>query len=124
MSAELSLYGANQIMDGSSSMPATLYLKVHLGNPGPSGLLLPAAEVTRVAFTRTASVLGACANVADLIWSSAAALEDWTHWSAWSHLTVGNCWLVGTFASTVVVTAGDTVKIDDGDMDLSITVWS
>ena len=58
MSAEFSTFGANSVLDGTG-IPATLYLKAHLGNPGAAGTANAAAETTRKAFTRSAASAGA-----------------------------------------------------------------
>lgn len=123
MSAELSLYGANHVLDGTA-MPATLYVKAHTGNPTNAGTANPATETTRKAFTRVAAAAGATSNVATLTWLGAAASETWSHWSAWDASSGGNCWIVGTCSPPIVVTAGDTVRCAIGDLDLSLTVWA
>ena len=52
--ANWSTYGANAILDGTA-MPATLYAKLHIGNPGAAGTSNPAAETSRKSFTRVAA---------------------------------------------------------------------
>ena len=134
MSAEFSTFGANSVLDGTG-IPATLYLKAHLGNPGAAGSSTPgpagaagtanaAAETTRKAFTRSAASAGATSNPALLQWTSAAATENWTHWTAWDAATAGNCWMVGDLSATVNVAATDTVEIAIGDLDLAVTIWT
>lgn len=127
MSAELSLSAANAILDGTATIPATLYLKAHVGNPGNAGANNAATETTRKSFTRNAAAAGATSNPAALTWTGAAAGgggDTWTHWSAWDAASGGACWIVGTFASSVTVNNGDTVAIAIGDLDLSVTVWT
>lgn len=123
MSAEFSTFGANSVLDGTG-IPATLYLKAHLGNPGAAGTANAAAETTRKAFTRSAASAGATSNPALLQWTSAAATENWTHWTAWDAATAGNCWMVGDLSATVNVAATDTVEIAIGDLDLAVTIWT
>lgn len=123
MSAELSLFGANSVLDGTA-LPATLYVKPHLGNPGNAGANNAAAETTRHSFARNAASGGATSNPSTVTWTNCAANENWTHWSAWDASSGGNCWMVGTFVSTVGVTATDNVQIAVGDLDLSLTVWT
>lgn len=123
MSAEFSTFGANSVLDGTG-IPATLYLKAHLGNPGAAGTANAATETTRKAFTRSAASAGATSNPALLQWTNAAATENWTHWTAWDASTGGNCWMVGDLSATVNVAATDTVEIAVGDLDLAVTIWT
>ena len=123
MAAEFSTYGATQILDGVA-LPTTLYLQLHIGNPGAAGASNAAAETTRKSFTRDPATAGVTAAAATLSWSGVAAAETYSHWTAWDALTAGNCWAVGDFASPVAVSAAGNFSIPDGDFDLSIAVWS
>ncbi len=87
----LSTYGANAVLDGTA-MPATLYAKLHIGNPGAAGTANPAGETTRKAFTRAAASGGATSNVAALTWTAVSTSEDYSHITIWDASSAGNCW--------------------------------
>lgn len=118
----LSTYGANAILDGTA-LPATLYAKLHIGNPGAAGTSNPAGETTRKSFTTGAAAAGATSNEAAMTWSSVSTTEDYSHITIWDAATDGNCWFVGALTASAV-TAGDTFEIPTGDLDLSFTIWS
>ena len=120
--ANLSTYGANAILDGTA-MPATLYAKLHIGNPGAAGTSNPAGETVRKSFTRGAAASGATTNAADLDWASVGATEDYSHVTIWDASSGGNCWWVGVLSASTV-TLGDDFTIPAGDLDLSFTIWS
>ena len=120
--ANLATYGANAVLNGTA-MPATLYAKLHIGNPGAAGTSNAAAETTRKSFTRGTSTVGTCSNAADLDWASVSATEDYSHVTIWDASSGGNCWWVGVLAASAV-TLGDNFKIPAGDLDLSFTIWS
>lgn len=120
--ANLSTYGANSVL-GGTALPATLYAKLHVGNPGAAGTSNPAGETTRKSFTRGAASGGATSNAAALTWTAVSTSEDYSHITIWDASTAGNCWFVGTLAANAV-TAGDTFEIATGDLDLAMTIWS
>lgn len=124
MAGVLSTYGANHTLDGSASIPATLYVKLHTGNPGAAGTSNAAGTTVRKSFTRTASSAGASSNVADIAWTTLSANETLSHISIWDNVSAGNCWFVGALGSSQAVTTSDTYTIPAGDLDIAFTVWS
>lgn len=120
--ANLSTYGANAVLDGTA-LPATLYAKLHTGNPGAAGTSNAAGETTRKSFTRGAASSGATSNAGALTWTNVSTSEDYSHVSLWDASSGGNCWMVGTLTANAV-TAGDTFEIAAGDLDLAMTIWS
>lgn len=120
--ALFSTYGSNAVLNGTA-IPATLYVKLHTGNPGAAGTTAAATETTRKSFTRSTSTAGTNSNAADLAWTAVAGTEDYTHFTAWDASTSGNCWIVGTVTANPV-TAGDSFTIPAGDLDLSLDIWS
>lgn len=120
--ALFSTYGANAVLNGTA-VPATLYVKLHVGNPGADGTANPATETTRKAFTRSTSTTGTNSNDAAVTWPGIAGTEDATHFTAWDAATLGNCWLVGTVTANPY-TAGDTLEIPAGDLDLTLDIWA
>lgn len=121
-----STFGANAVLDGTA-VPATLYVKLHIGNPGSAGTANAAAETARKAFTRIAAAAGLTTNAAIVEWLNAAADEDITHVSAWSTVgpAGGNCWFVGPATNgPVVVLAGNTIQIDIGELVMEAGIWT
>lgn len=120
--ALFSTYGANAVLNGTA-IPATLYVKLHTGNPGAAGTANAATETTRKSFTRSTSTTGTNSNAADIQWTSIAGSEDATHFTAWDASSAGNCWIVGTITANAY-TAGDTYVIAAGGLNLSLDIWS
>lgn len=122
MAGWLSTYGANAVLDGTA-MPATLYGKLHVGNPTAAGTANAATETTRKSFTRAASASGATSNVAALQWVAIAGSQDATFLSLWDASTAGNCWGIVPITANPY-TAGDTYTIAAGDLDLSLDIFA
>jgi hypothetical protein len=122
--ANLSEYAANQILDGVA-MPATLYMQLHIGDPGPNGTDNVAIDDRRVSFTRTAAAGGAAENAALLEWLLAPATEDLTHVTAWDAASGGNPWWIGGIVGAPVeAVSGQSTEIALGALDLSLAVWT
>ncbi len=124
MAGFLSTYGANSSLDGSHSMPATLYAQLHTGNPSAAGTSNVAGTTVRKSFTRGSASAGAATNVADIAWPTLSANETLSHVTLWDASTSGNCWWVGSLASSQAVTTSDTYTIPAGQLALGFTVWS
>ena len=93
------------------TMPTTVYVKLHTGDPGEAATSNAATETTRkVAAWATASS-GSIATSATLEWTNVAATETITHWSLWDASTAGNALWTGALSSSAAVTAGDTFQI-------------
>lgn len=122
MAGWLSTFGANAVLNGTA-IPATLYAKPHVGNPGPAGANNAAGETTRKSFTRTTSTAGANSNAADMDWTAVSTTEDWTYLSLWDASSGGNCWGILPHTQNPL-TAGDNVKIAAGDLDLALDIWA
>ena len=123
MAGWLSTAGANALLDGTA-LPATLYVKLHTGNPGAAGANNAATHTTRVAFTRDAAASGATQNVSDIVFTSLTNTETISHISLWSASSGGTCWGIGALTASKSVTAGDSLTITDSDLDMSFTIWS
>lgn len=120
----LSTYGADAVLDGTP-IPATLYLKLHGGNPGGAGTANPAATADRQSFTRTAASGGEAANDAPITWETAAATENVSHVTAWDAASAGNCWLVGAVNGGPIGTeAGVKIEFPTGTLVVVATAWS
>ncbi len=109
MSAGVATSVANGWLDGLTG----LYLKLHIGDPGPAGLLNASGETTRKALSLTAASGGARAATGSLpSWTPwAAGSETITHGSVWNALTGGTFQYSIEFDDGVTVTNGDTLSL-------------
>jgi len=89
----------------------TVYVKLHLGDPGEDGTLLPAANTSRQTIAFSAASAGSMASSATVTWTNVSTTETYSHWSLWDNATTGNCLWSGAFSSSAAVTAGDTFQI-------------
>lgn len=123
MAGWLSTYGANHFLDGTA-LPATLYVKLHTGNPSAAGTSNAAGTTTRVSFVRDAASSGATQNTGAITWSTLSANETISHVSLWDASSGGNCWGVLALTASKTVTTADTLTINAADLDLAVTIWS
>ena len=112
----ISNYAENKILDhvtgeASWTMPTTVYVKLHTGDPGGAATSNAATETTRKAASWAAASSGSIATDATLEWTNVAATETITHWSLWDNSTAGNALWTGALSSSAAVTAGDTFQI-------------
>lgn len=111
----ISNYAENKILDhvgGTSwTAPSTVYVKLHIGDPGEDGTTNGAANTTRQAVSWSAAASGSKSSSATVSWSSVPSSETYSHWSLWDAATAGNCLWSGAFASSAAVTAGDTFQM-------------
>lgn len=96
---------------GTSFSAASVYLKLHTGDPGEDGTSNAATETTRKVVAFSAASSGSMASSAAVTWTNVAASETLTHWSAWDASTAGNCLWTGALSSSASVAAGDTFQI-------------
>jgi hypothetical protein len=112
----ISNYAENKILDhvtgeAAWTMPTTVYVKLHTGDPGEAATSNAATETTRKAASWSAASSGSIATDATLEWTNVAATETITHWSLWDASTSGNALWTGALSSSAAVTAGDTFQI-------------
>lgn len=98
---------------------ATVYIKLHTGDPGDAGTANAATNTTRDTVTFGAASGGTISNDNLLEWTSVPASEDYTHFSLWDDPTAGNCLWTGTITANAVTT-GDTFQIASGDLDITL----
>lgn len=99
---------------------STLYVKLHLGDPGEDCTLLPAAHTTRASVTFGASSSGTVTNDGAASFTSAAATETFTYFSLWDASTNGNPICYGSITTPVSVTAGDSFNFAIGTITASV----
>ena len=95
----------------SWTMPATVYVKLHLGDPGEAATSNAAVEDTRKSAAWATAASGAIATSATVEWTNVAATETYSHWSMWDDSTAGNALWSGALSTSAAVTAGDTFQI-------------
>ena len=88
MANNLTNYAENAVLNGTA-MPATLYMKLHIGAPSEDANTNAAATTLRVSFTRTTATTGTCTAAADILWSAVANAETITAISAWDSGNAG-----------------------------------
>lgn len=124
--ATMSTYFANWVIDHmlrgqAFTPPSTIYVSLHTADPGDAG----ANEVTGGGYARQAVTLAAAANKAT---SNTAVIEftnmpavTITHVGIWNAPTGGNLLMYGPLTTPKTVNAGDTVRFNVGDLDITFT---
>lgn len=112
----ISNYAELKILDHTTgrlawTMPATVYVKLHLADSGEDGTTSPAANTTRQAASWAAAASGSISTSAAITWTNVSTTETYSHWSLWDAATAGNCLWTGALSSTASVVAGDTFQI-------------
>lgn len=95
----------------SWTMPSTVYVKLHLGDPGEDCTANAAANTSRESASWASAASGAIATSATISWTNVSATETYSHWSLWDASTSGNPLWSGALSSSAAVTAGDTFQI-------------
>lgn len=95
----------------SWTMPSTVYVKLHLGDPGEDCTANAAANTSRQSASWAAAASGAIATSATISWTNVSSTETYSHWSLWDASTAGNPLWSGALSSSASVTAGDTFQI-------------
>jgi hypothetical protein len=112
----ISNYAENKILDhvtgeAAWTMPTTVYVKLHTGDPGEAATSNAATETTRKAASWSAASSGSIATDATIEWTNVSTTETYTHWSLWDASTSGNALWTGALSASAAVTAGDTFQI-------------
>lgn len=95
----------------SWTMPTTLYVKLHTGDPGEDGTANAAANTSRQSASWASAASGSIATSATISWTNVSNTETYSHWTLWDNSTAGNCIWTGALSTTASVTAGDTFQI-------------
>lgn len=101
--------------------PDTLYVKLHIGDPGADALDNPAVNTLRLAISVTqpqtnVALDGRAQAVTDLevIWTGVPADETYSHVSFWDTVTLGNAWYKGPMVAPVPVLTGGNFVFPTG----------
>lgn len=95
----------------SWTMPTTLYVKLHTGDPGEDGTANAAANTSRQSAAWATASSGSIATSATISWTNVSTTETYSHWTLWDNATAGNCIWTGALSTSASVTAGDTFQI-------------
>lgn len=127
MATGISSYLGNAWLDAlgnaTSFSVTTVYIKLHIGDPGANGTANAATETTRKSASFGAASGGILTSDADITWTNIAGSQDATHFSAWDNLTAGNFLFSGTITANAY-SAGDTYTIASGSLTASLTLAS
>jgi len=127
MATGISSYLADELLDAvgnaSSFSVGTVYIKLHIGDPGANGTSNPATETTRKSASFGAASAGTLTSDADITWTNIAGSQDATFFTAWDSLTTGNFLFSGSITGNAY-TAGDTYVIPSGSLTVSLTIAS
>lgn len=99
---------------------ATVYVKLHIGDPGEACTSNAAGETTRKAATVGAASGGTVTSDADITWTNVSTSETYSHISIWDAATNGNALWYGALTASKTVTAGDTFTIPSGSLTASL----
>lgn len=109
------------VFNGSAySGQATVYVKLHTGDPGEACTNNAAGETTRQAATVGASASGTVTSDADITWTNVSTSETYSHISIWDASTAGNALWYGALTASKAVNAGDTFTIASGSLTISL----
>lgn len=127
MATGISSYLGNAWLDAlgnnTSFAVTTVYIKLHIGDPGANGTANAATETTRKSASFGAASGGILTSDADITWTNIAGSQDATHFSAWDNLTAGNFLFSGTITANAY-SAGDTYTIASGSLTATLTLAS
>jgi hypothetical protein len=127
MATGLSSYLAGSWLDAvgnnTSFAVATVYIKLHVGDPSSNGTANPATETTRKAASFGTASAGVLTSDADVVWTNIAGSQTATFFTAWDATTAGNFLFSGSITGNPY-TAGDTFTIASGALTVSLTLAS
>jgi hypothetical protein len=118
---------ANSLLDAVGNATAysssSVYVKLHVGDPGADGTGNPATELTRKLASFGAATAGTITSDADISWVNISGSQDATFFTAWDNLSAGNFLFSGAITGNPY-TAGDTYTIASGSLTASLTIAS
>lgn len=127
MATGMSSFLANSLLNAVGNATAysvtTVYVKLHVGDPGADGTANPATELTRKAASFGGASSGTITSDADITWTNISGSQDATYFTAWDNLSAGNFLFSGTITGNPY-TAGDTYTLSSGSLIVSLTVAS
>jgi hypothetical protein len=101
----------NVLRGTSYTAPASVWLKVHTGDPGAAGTSNASAETTRKQVTFAAPSAGSSVATA-VSWAAwSAGPETISHVSLWDNSTAGNFLMSAALASSKSLVNSDTLNV-------------
>lgn len=93
--------------------PASVFVKLHTGDPGSAGAGAPSSVTTRPALTWASASAGSKASSNTPQWASWAGTngEIVTHVSVWDNATAGNFLFSAQLTASKTVNTGDTLTL-------------
>lgn len=111
----------NLVFNGTAySGQATVYAKLHIGDPGEAGTANAASHTTRATVSLGTASGGSISNDVAVSFTSLAANETVSHLSLWDASTAGNCLWTGALTAAVAVTTGSTLTIAIGALTVTL----
>jgi hypothetical protein len=107
-------------LKNESPAVATVYAKLHTGDPGEEATSNAAGETTRKSITWAAPSSGVIKNSAALEWTAVSTSETIKYVSLWDASTAGNALWSGALEAEKAVSAGDTLKIAAEGLSVSL----
>lgn len=110
----LTNYSEDKLLDtfrNTSFAVASVYIKLHTGDPGETASNNAAGETTRKLVSFSAASGGSMSSSGTVTWTNVSTTETYSHISLWDSLTTGNALWYGALSSNASVTAGDTFEI-------------
>jgi len=95
----------------SFTIPSGVWVKLHLGDPGETGVTAPAVNTVRQSVTFSAASGGTSTSSNTPTWTSVSTSETYSHISLWDNVSAGNCFGSGALAASKAVIAGDTFQL-------------
>jgi len=110
----------NDTLDGTYTIPGTLWLQLHTGPAGEAGTD-NVAPVGRQSFTRNPASGGASGNANSMIYLPFSSGITITHWSVHTLEAGGRCDWEGQWQAPRTYSASDQAFIDVGQLVLTLT---
>lgn len=113
----------NALCKGTNyTAPTAFWVKLHTGDPGPTGVLAAAGNTTRVQATfGTVAAGGSITTTVDINWTNVPNAETYSHVSFWDASTAGTFLGSDDLATPRTVAIGDNFTIPLGSLTVAIT---
>jgi hypothetical protein len=117
---------ANKILDAlakGTDYPgnATVFVKLHIGDPGSAGASNAAGNTSRQQATFAAGSAGANQSNADVVWTNVSTAETYSHVSYWTANAAGTFLGSAVLTASKTVAIGDTFTIPSGSLTMALT---
>ena len=114
----ISNYFENVLLDRLDTY--SVYVKLHIGDPGEDCTQNPATETTRKLVTFAAASGGSKASNNSPQWVSLPAAETFTHVSLWTAATSGSPLYYGPLGTSIHVKAGWSLTFNSGSLVVTL----